>query len=54
MLANIETRKENLNLKNSQLETPTIKDTKPNKKDAGKKTIALTMAITIIKALINL
>ena len=54
ILAKIETKKENLSLKNSQLETPAIKATKPNKKDEGKKIIALNITITIIKALINL
>ena len=54
MLAKIDSKKENLSLKNSQLETPVIKATKPSKKDEGKKIIALNMAITIIKALINL
>jgi len=50
----METKKENLSLKNSQLETPAIKATKANKKDEGEKIIALNIVITITKALTNL
>jgi hypothetical protein len=54
ILAKIEARKENLNLKNSQLEIPTIKPTKASIKDEGKKIIDPNMMTTIAKALINL
>ena len=53
-LAKIEAKKENLSLKNSQLETPIIKATKTNKKGEGKKIIVPNITITITKALINL
>lgn len=53
-LAKIVVKKENLSLKNSQLEMPTTKPTKANNKFSGKKITAPNIIATITRALINL